>query len=204
MANSTLAAAQLTSLTAAEQRALHLLGQGIIPEQAAAASGLSPSRISQLLSQEEFAAAVAERRFESLAKHNDRDEAYDALEDQLIERMKDCLPLMVRPHEILKAIQVINSAKRRGSSAPSSLTEQSTIINLILPTQVLTQFQLNQHNQVVSVSGETNQDLLTIQSGSLLNQIKQKHKQQEVQHVLTRPAKVLSDSSPRGLSAEDF
>lgn len=205
MSNSTLATVSLNNLTKAEERALHLLGQGIIPEQVAAASGLSASRISQLLSQEDFAARVAELRFESLAKHNDRDAAYDALEDELIERMKDCLPLMVRPHEILKAIQVINQAKRRGSSAPSSLTEQSTIINLILPTQILTQFQLNQHNQVVQ-AGE--QPLLTIQSGSLLNQVKAARQETQKQFeakekddVFSRPAKV---SRTNGLTAEDF
>lgn len=197
MSNSTLSSVNLNDLTKAEERALVLLGQGVIPEQVAAASGLSASRISQLLSQEHFAARVAELRFEALAKHNDRDAAYDALEDELIERMKDCLPLMVRPHEILKAIQVINQAKRRGSSAPNSITEQSTVIQLILPTQVLTQFSLNQANQVVSVEGAVSQDLLTIQSGSLLNQIKKK---QENQNVLSRPAKVLNGA----VSAEDF
>lgn len=197
MSNSTLYSVNLNDLTKAEERALVLLGQGVIPEQVAAASGLSASRISQLLSQEHFAARVAELRFEALAKHNDRDAAYDALEDELIERMKDCLPLMVRPHEILKAIQVINQAKRRGSSAPNSITEQSTVIQLILPTQVLTQFSLNQANQVVSVQGAVSQDLLTIQSGSLLNMTKKKL---ENQNVLSRPAKVLNGA----VSAEDF
>lgn len=197
MSNSTLSTVNLNDLTKAEGRALVLLGQGVIPEQVAAASGLSASRISQLLSQEHFAARVAELRFEALAKHNDRDAAYDALEDELIERMKDCLPLMVRPHEILKAIQVINQAKRRGSSAPNSITEQSTVIQLILPTQVLTQFSLNQANQVVSVEGAVSQDLLTIQSGSLLNMTKKKL---ENQNVLSRPAKVLNGA----VSAEDF
>lgn len=197
MSNSTLSTVNLNDLTKAEERALVLLGQGVIPEQVAAASGLSASRISQLLSQEHFAARVAELRFEALAKHNDRDAAYDALEDELIERMKDCLPLMVRPHEILKAIQVINQAKRRGSSAPNSITEQSTVIQLILPTQVLTQFSLNQANQVVSVEGAVSQDLLTIQSGSLLNMTKKKL---ENQNVLSRPAKVLNGA----VSAEDF
>lgn len=179
MAQSLSSQASLNNLTAAEERALHLLGQGIIPEQAAAAAGLSASRISQLLSQESFAAAVAERRFDALSKHNDRDAAYDELEDQLLDRMKDCLPLMVRPQEILRAIQTINSAKRRGSSAPQNIHEQHTVINLILPTQILTQFQLNPQNQVVEIqSGSqdnlSSQSLLTIQSGSLLNQIKSK------------------------------
>lgn len=201
MANSTLAAASLNNLTKAEERALSLLGQGVIPEQAAAASGLSASRISQLLSQDEFAARVAELRFESLSKHNERDSAYDSLEDQLIEKMKDCLPLMVRPGEILKAISVINNAKRRGSSAPDHITNQSTVINLILPTAILTKFTLNQTNQVVQ-AGE--QPLVTIQSGTLLNKLKEKPAQLEViTDVQSKPAKVFQ-SPGRPISAEDF
>jgi hypothetical protein len=207
MANSNLSVAQLSSLTNAEERALHLLGQGIIPEQAAMASGLSASRISQLLSQESFAARVAELRFEALSKHNDRDAAYDSLEDELLARMKDCLPLMVRPNEILRAIQTINAAKRRGSSAPQSITEQHTVINLILPTQILTQFALNPQNQVVSIQSESdnnssNQSLLTIQSGSLLNQIKSK--QQEASNVqLISDAKSIQKHGAR-FQADDF
>ena len=186
--------ANMNSLTAAESRALSLLGQGIIPEQAAAAAGLSPSRISQLLSQEEFAARVAELRFENLSKHNERDAAYDRLEDSLIEKMKDCLPLMMRPGEILKAIQVINAAKRRGSSAPQSITEQHTVINLIMPQQILNKFTINPNNQVVQ-AGE--QSLVTIQSGALLSKIKEKS------HVLPSPTKALQNSG-RGVTAEDF
>jgi hypothetical protein len=208
MANSSLSVAQLSSLTNAEERALHLLGQGIIPEQAAMASGLSASRISQLLSQESFAARVAELRFESLSKHNDRDAAYDSLEDELLTRMKDCLPLMVRPNEILRAIQTINAAKRRGSSAPSSITEQHTVINLILPTQILTQFALNPQNQVVSIQSESdnnssNQSLLTIQSGSLLNQIKSKQQEAASNVQLISDAKSIQARGAR-FQADDF
>src|SRR3989442_56905 len=105
-----------TTTSATESRALSLLGQGLGPEIVAAAVGASVSRISQLLSAPEFSAQVAELRYENLAKHNTRDNAYDSLEDTLIEKLKDCLPYMMRPMEILKAIQVINAAKRRGSS----------------------------------------------------------------------------------------
>ena len=97
MSNSSLSTVSLNNLTSAESRALDLLGQGISPEHTSQAVGLSPSRISQLLSDENFAAKVAELRFESLEKHNKRDANYDDLEDKLIEKMRDCLPLMVRP-----------------------------------------------------------------------------------------------------------
>ncbi len=196
MSNSTLSTVSLNNLTTAEARALELLGQGISPEQTSAAVGLTASRISQLLSQEEFAARVAELRFDSLAKHNARDMSYDELEDKLIDKMKDCLPLMVRPGEILKAIQVINAAKRRGASAPSSLTEQQTIINLVMPTQIINKFTLNNHNQVVQVTADSKtQPMLTIQSGTLLKQIKSDEKE---------ALNVLSKATTRVLSADDF
>lgn len=187
----------MNSLTTAESRALALLGNGIGPEQVAQAVGLTASRISQLLSDEHFAAQVAELRFEALSRHNERDSAYDSLEDELIEKMRDCLPLMVRPQEVLRAIQVINAAKRRGFSAPTNITEQHTIINLIMPTSILSEFSINANNQVVQAG---DQPLVTIQSGTLLNKIKGS------QNVLSGTSKELEKSKPRHkvYSAEDF
>ena len=166
--------APLPAATSTEQRVLKLLGTGIKPEVVAASVGISVSRISQLLSDEQFAAQVAELRYQNLSKHNERDGSYDSLEDKLLERMEDCLPMMHRPMEILKAIQIINAAKRRGSSAPESITEKQTVINLVLPTVLVNKFQVNGQGQVVRV-GE--QDLTTIQSGVLENMVKTQPKQ---------------------------
>ena len=149
-----------TTTSTTESRALSLLSQGLGPEVVAAAVGVSTSRISQLLSTPEFAAQVAEGRYENLAKHNTRDNAYDSMEDEL----KDCLPFMMRPMEVLKAIQVINAAKRRGSSAPESITSQQTVVQLIMPTQILQSFTTNVNNQVIKAG---QQDLVTVQSASM-------------------------------------
>lgn len=150
------------------ERALTLLGSGVPPESVAAALGVSVSRISQLLSEPDFAAQVAELRFNSLQKHNTRDNKYDELEDQLVDRMRDCLPLMMRPMEILKAIQIINAAKRRGASAPDSITAQQTIISLTIPMQVIQKFQTTQNLQVTHAG---DQELLTIQASTLLKEV---------------------------------
>jgi predicted transcriptional regulator len=155
--------------TSTESRALSLLGAGVSPTQVAAALGITESRVSQLISQPEFAAQVAELRFSTLSKHNERDSKYDSMEDNLLKRLEDCLPLMVRPLEILKAIQVINAAKRRGQSTPDNIVQQQTVINLTLPTQIINKFSLNAQNQVVQ-AGE--QELLTLQSSTLLSKIK--------------------------------
>ncbi len=159
----------MTSSTSTESRALTLLGSGIPPETVAASLGVSASRISQLLSTPEFAAQVAELRFNNLQKHNARDSEYDDLEDALIARMRDCLPMMYKPMEILKAIQIINAAKRRGASAPDSVIQQQTIINLTLPTQILNTFKTNAQNQVVSTG---TQELVTMQASTLLSKVK--------------------------------
>lgn len=158
-----------------ESRALSLLGAGIAPEVVAASLGVTASRISQLLSDENFAAQVAELRFKNLSKHNERDALYDATEDILLERLRDCIPLMHKPMEILKAIQVINAAKRRGSSTPESIIEKQQIIQLTIPTQVLNMFKVNLQGQVVTVASENQtQNLHTIQSGALDNLLKNK------------------------------
>lgn len=163
--------------TSTEDRALALLGSGINPETVASALGVSISRISQLLSSPEFSAQVAELRFSHLQKHNERDNEYDSLEDKLLEKLKDLLPLMHRPMEVLKSIQVINAAKRRGQSAPDSLTQQQTIVQLILPSIIHQTYavQQNIHNQVVK-AGDT--DLLTIQSSQLLKTLEGKELKQ--------------------------
>jgi hypothetical protein len=154
----------LQNLSITESRALSLLGSGIEPVTVAASLGLTQGRISQLLSDEYFAAQVAELRYHNLAKHNERDSEYDSIEDRLLERLRDCLPLMHRPMEILRAIQVINAAKRRGSSTPQSIIEKQSVVQLVIPVQIINKFSTNLQGQVVSV-GE--QNLLTIQSGAL-------------------------------------
>lgn len=157
--------------TSIEDRALQLLGTGIGPEVVANALGVTVARISQLLSDEHFSARVSELRFENLSKHNVRDSKYDSLEDELLDKLGETLPLIHRPMEIVKAISTINAAKRRGSSAPDSITQQHTVLNIVLPTQVLQKFITNINNQVVQVGDK---DLVTIQSGSLLKQTKER------------------------------
>lgn len=151
--------------TTTEERALTLLGSGVTPEQVASALGVTVSRISQLLSDPEFTARVAELRFEALNKHNERDSRYDTMEDRLLTKLEDLLPLMMRPMEVLKSIQIINAAKRRGQSAPEQTINQQTVVSIVMPVSIVNKFVTNINNQVIKAG---TQDLLTIQSGQLL------------------------------------
>lgn len=149
-------------------RVLTLLGNGVSPEQVASALGITVSRVSQLLSDPEFTSKVAELRFSALQKHNSRDELYDSIEDALLEKLGDCLCFITKPFELLKAIQVINAAKRRGSSAPDQVLASQTIVNITIPSMAATKFVTNPQNQVVRAGS---QELLTIQSGSLMKRV---------------------------------
>lgn len=151
-----------------EERALSLLGSGIGAEQVAAALGVTPSRIAQLLSVEHFSKQVADLRYANLQKHNLRDEAYDQIEDILQAKLRSAMPLLIKPRDIMDALGKVNAAKRRGSSAPTSVNNQQNVVNLILPTIIAEKFAIDINNQVTKAGG---QELQTMSSGSLLKKV---------------------------------
>lgn len=149
-------------------KALKLLGSGVPAENVALALGVTPSYISQLLSDEEFALQLVELRYNAMQKHNQRDANYDEIEDRLLKQLETVLPLMMKPMEIIRSLQIINGAKRRGASSPESLTNKQTQVTLIMPTKILQVFSADINNQVVEVSG---QELVTIDAKSLLSKV---------------------------------
>ena len=147
-----------TTYNGAQGRILELLGTGLSPEIVASAAGVTPSYISQLLSEPSFSAQVTQLRFNNLQSATNRDRKYDDIEDALIAKMQDLLPMMYKPLEVLRAITVINGAKRRGASAPETIHMNNTVVNLVIPTQILQKFTVNSANQVVEVFSSSNGD----------------------------------------------
>lgn len=178
-----------------EERALALLGSGLSPEIVSNAIGVSISRISQLLSEESFAADVARLRFESLNKHNERDNKLDALEDALIKKLEDVLPMMYKPMEIVRALTSINAAKRRGQASPDQIAQTATVISIVLPTIIHNRFTTDLSNQVIEVLTDDvsspKQSLITAQLTSIddmAQKSKERNSRKEVtQNVRTRP-----------------
>lgn len=158
----------ISAFTSQQQRALDLLSSGVTPEQCSSALGISVSAISQYCSEEQFAGELAKLRFESLRKHNARDSELDSLEDTLIAQLKRLAPLALRPMEAARLFSIVNAAKRRGQSAPASITEQQTVIRLTVPIQIINRFQVDTNNQVISADfSATKQQLVTIQSSQM-------------------------------------
>lgn len=154
-----------------EQRAIKLLGGGQPPVVVAQAVGVTESMISQWMSDPAFANEVTELKFHSLQKFNEMDDKYDEMEKQLAKQLKEQLPMLMRPMEILKALSVVNAMKRRGQSAPEQVSHQSQVVNLLMPTVIIQKFTTNVNNQVIHAGDQT---LETIQGSVLLNAAKAK------------------------------
>lgn len=163
--------------TITEEKALKLLGDGHSAETVAAACGVTASRISQLLSDEEFSKKVASLRYENLQKHNERDASYDSLEDSLLQQLRNNICLVQRPMEIAKLLQVVNAAKRRGSSSPDQVINQQTVVQLTIPQKIVQKFTTNINNQVIQAGA---QELLTIASGDVGSLLAQRTAQKEL------------------------
>lgn len=166
----------IQNLNSTEERALKLLGAGVPNAQVAAAVGVTESRISQLLSDERFAAQVKELRYKSLLNHSERDNKYDDLENLALDRLKSTLGMVFDPMKLARILQTLNAAKRRGEQVPTDLPNNIPVIPVSLPAILLQQFntQVNLNNQVISVhqtadsdGAERNHTLVTIQSSQL-------------------------------------
>ena len=151
-----------------EDKILELLASGIPQNEVAAALGLSDGRISQLVADENFSRKLAEAKYQNLVKHNETDNIYDSIELKLAKKLEQNIPLMMRPMEITRALQTVNSLKRRGVSSPDSITRTKPTVHLNIPIAVINQFKMNAAGQVISAGiGNVVQDLVTIQSGNM-------------------------------------
>lgn len=156
------------AFTSTETRALELLSTGIEQVAVASALGITESRLSQIISQPEFTAALAEARYKQLAKHNETDNLYDKIERKLAEKLERSSDLMFKPQEIARTLSLVNGLKRRGASNPDSIVRQKNVVRLNIPIAVLNKFQMNAAGQVVSVETEDGAaNLVTMQSGNL-------------------------------------
>ena len=144
---------------------------GASQSQIAAALGITPSAVSQLMSNPEISSQLQEIREAQLSRSSALDAKYDEVEDKLLEKLASTIPLLLRPMEIATVLSKVNAAKRRGVAAT---TQQgpARILQLNLPEAIQAKFVLNQTNQVVSAGS---QNLVTIQSANVLKLAEANH-----------------------------
>lgn len=151
-----------------------LLGNGLSNEVVANAVGVTPSYISQLMGQEDFASEVIAKRSAVLASHSARDRTWDSAEDKLLETLHQQLDAggFYKPMDILRAVAVVNAAKRRGNPTPEHLTLTQNVVTLNLPVQVVHTFTKSAAGEVVEVDGQT---LVPMTAATLMSQLAAKN-----------------------------
>jgi tRNA threonylcarbamoyladenosine modification (KEOPS) complex Cgi121 subunit len=167
------------------ERIISLLGLGITGEKVAEACGITPGLVSIIAASPEVSKKIAELRFKNLSKHNERDDRYGELEDKLLTQLEQSLVFLgTDPMKVAKVLTLINKTERRGAVAPNHLTQQSTVVNLTLPIQILQQFSgrpqivKDVNNQVIQAG---TQELITVQSSQM-------NKLLEAKNVVVQPA----------------
>lgn len=156
-----------------------LLGNGLSNDVVATAVGVHPSYISQLMSDEIFANEVIALRTRTLTEATSRDRTWDGVEDKLLQKFSDQVNsgMIYKTSDLLRALQVVNNAKRRGNTAQQSAMTHQVTVNLNLPTVVLNKFKKNVFGEVVEVTtseGEQ-QTLVTMPASALMQKLTEQH-----------------------------
>lgn len=137
------------------EKAKELLGAGLSNVVVASALGVSESLVSQWLSNDEFAQEVQKLKLANLTEATSRDRKWNTLEDTLLQKLEDLLPMLVNPMAVVQALKAVNGAVRRGSPKEMGVQAQSTHVHLHMPALLAAKFTVNPANQVVEVDGRS-------------------------------------------------
>lgn len=158
----------LQGLSTTQSTALKLLGQGIAPVMVASTLGVTESLVSQFMADSRFAHEVTKLKLGSLQKQTAIDNKYLEIEDRLADKLLKAIPLMNKPMEIVRGLQVINATKRRGVADAGTVNHQTQIVQLVLPGAFAAKFVTNAQNQIVEVQdGEGQRSLITTTPAAL-------------------------------------
>lgn len=186
-------------------RVKKLLGNGLSPTITAETVGCDISYISQLLANETFATEVAALRAKDLLRFKETDERYDKIEELLLKKLEDLLPLFLKPRDILAAIQVVNGAKRKVAGTLGADLASGQVVRLDLPPIIVNHYKINMVGGVVEVGGRS---LTPLPSSVLMKHIEDKSKKITVEHEPSNetnsenPAKFIGKVTSKNVPSE--
>lgn len=176
------------------------MGSGLTTTVVAEAVGVTPSEVSQLLADSDFAKEVAELRTINLIVHAETDKAYDEIEKRLLEKLGDSVEMIYKPKEILSALQMVNSAKRKsGGQGQNPEALAGTVINLRLPNIIVNNYKINMAGGMVEVGGRS---LAPMPSGNLIKTLEERRENDAATKQLPAPAPGQNYTSERIVSEE--
>lgn len=139
------------SLNGNQTKALSLLGQGISAVMVASTLGVSESLVSQYISDPRFAEEVTKLKLATLQIQTDIDSKHMKAENLLLDKLIKTIPLISKPMDILRGIQVINATKRRGMADTVAPAGHTQIVQINLPASMAARFITNTANQIVEI-----------------------------------------------------
>lgn len=138
-----------------------MLGNGLEPGVVASAIGVTPAYISQLLAEPAFALAVSEKRTMELTQAKSIDEKWDLFEEALLAKLQDLVPYFSSPKQILEALRVANSAKRKTAlnTNPNGNGAGKTYVQINMPRIIINKYKINMAGGMVEVEGRSLQPM---------------------------------------------
>ena len=166
-------------MAASHDKIRELLGNGLSNEVVASAVGVTPSYISQLMSQEDFSNQVVALRTQALTAATTRDRSWDTIEEKLLDKLGDVVDsgMIFKSQDLLRALVVANNAKRRGSTSAEAMVANKTVVTLNMPTQIVNIYTKNSQGEVIEVRTPDGRDqsLTTMSAATLMHNLTRSH-----------------------------
>lgn len=143
---------------------ISLLNSGVTQSEAAIALGITPSAVSQQVSDPHVASQLTTVQTEQLERSTKLDEGYDRIEQKLVDQLEKTIPLLMRPEVIAKVLTQVNSAKRRGAGHIRTNQGPNRILTLNIPIALQQRFVVDARNQVIEAGDQT---LVTMPSANI-------------------------------------
>lgn len=144
------------SNTAIRDRVVALVSQGYNQNIVAAACGVTPGYVSQLLEQDDVREKVVEKRAATLEEAAAVDKSINDLEKRALQLIADKMPFVRGPMEATKMFATLNAAKRRTQQTDASNDSSSVeIVTLTIPKAAMVHIKVNSDNQVIEVEGRS-------------------------------------------------
>jgi transcriptional regulator with XRE-family HTH domain len=146
-------------------RIMELLGQGLSGSVVAAAVGVTPSYVSQLLENEDFRLEVSIRRAGKAEAGLARDNSWDGVEKLAIGKMFEIMEkgLISRPNDLIRIAQIANSAKRTAKELESADGAGAPTVVISVPEAAIVHFKMNSESQVIEIDARSTEALPTSQ-----------------------------------------
>jgi hypothetical protein len=117
--------------------------------------GVTEGLISQYLADSKFAEEVTKLKLGHLQKQSSVDNKYLDAEDRLLDKLLKTIPLITKPMDILRGLQVVNASKRRGmADGGASGAGITQIVQINLPPAISAKFISNTNNQIVEIQDD--------------------------------------------------